>query len=68
MTCSAGGYTGSTNSYLPTPVKDCPQLADPMASRAADMAAGIDKLPCSSSKLKVEKKSVTLSPGAIAEA
>lgn len=64
MTCSGGGYAGSPNSFAPTPVKDCPQLVDPMASRAADMADGIDSLSCSSSKLKVENKNVTLEPGA----
>ncbi len=56
--CSAGGATGSSSGYTPTPRLDCPALKDPFASRAQP-AADV----CTTTNLIVSGGSRTLTPG-----
>lgn len=35
LTCSAGGYSGSSANFAPIPEKDCPPIPDPLAQRPA---------------------------------
>jgi len=58
LTCTAGGYTGSSGSFDPQPVTDCPRISDPLADRTPPSVGS-----CDFSKFKVSSKTVTLSPG-----
>lgn len=57
-TCSAGGYKSSKSSnFVPTPVTDCPQIGDPLASRSPPFVGGCDY------SNKVVSSEETLNPG-----
>lgn len=62
MTCTAGGYAGKLLNFSPTPITDCPVIADPLVSRAklidADLATG-----CDYNKVKIDGGTKTLRPG-----
>lgn len=53
--CSSGGYKGS---FTPTPVTDCPVVADPLAARPAPPVGG-----CAYTNHVVSGGTVTLMPG-----
>ncbi|MCG8441756.1 MAG: hypothetical protein MI723_08105, partial [Caulobacterales bacterium] len=59
FTCTAGGYTGAASNFTPEPVTDCPQIEDPLASRAAPTVGA-----CDENNLTISGSgSVTLWPG-----
>lgn len=64
MTCSAGGYEGSTLNYKPLPVTRCPAVADPLQARGILIDADVKNLPCDHND-KQEFSNVTgsISPG-----
>lgn len=64
MLCSSGGISNASKSFSATEVTDCPQLTDPLASRAAPSVPAY----CDETNLRFSTKyssggSVTLSPG-----
>lgn len=58
LTCSAGGYEGSTNAYTPVPTTDCPVAPDPLQGREVSSDGS-----CLHDGLKIEGGYETLSPG-----
>lgn len=57
--CTGGGYVGVPNAFNPTPATDCPEAADPLASRAAPA-----ETKCDFTDYKVELIGLqTLRPG-----
>ncbi len=41
-TCSAGGYTGGSGSFLPVPTADCASLGDPLIDRVQPVVGNCD--------------------------
>jgi Flp pilus assembly protein TadG len=61
MTCSAGGYTGSTANFAPeAPVTDCPVIEDPLAHREVPPSSVCDP---NAEPLVLLGVTRTLSPG-----
>lgn len=58
LTCSAGGYSGSTLNFAPQPVSDCPPVPDPLVGRLAPPVGS-----CDHTDLVIEAQTVTLDPG-----
>jgi len=58
LTCSAGGYSGSSLNFEPQPVSDCPPVADPLVGRLAPPIGS-----CDHTDLVIEAQTVTLDPG-----
>lgn len=58
LTCSAGGYGGSTKNFNPQPSTDCPKVADPLAGRQPPDITG-----CDYNNLTITSEIRTLSPG-----
>lgn len=58
MTCSAGGKVGSSLNFRPTPLTDCPQIPDPLASRPPPPVGS-----CLATDQVVDGLTVTLKPG-----
>jgi Flp pilus assembly protein TadG len=56
--CTGGGYVGAQNAFDPAPTTDCPEAADPLASRAAPNDG-----KCDFTDFKVDIGLVTLRPG-----
>ncbi len=42
LTCTAGGYYGTTSAFSPAPLTDCPKISDPLADRAPPSFSGCD--------------------------
>ena len=59
LTCSAGGYTGSSLNYEPEPLTDCPAFDDPLAGRPEPHVTG----GCLKTDLQIVDTIATLSPG-----
>jgi Flp pilus assembly protein TadG len=58
--CSSGGVKSFDSSYIsPAPTTDCPQIPDPLASRAAPTITG----PCKYTNKIVRDRDETLEPG-----
>lgn len=62
MTCTAGGYAGKLTNFSPTPITDCPVIADPLVSRAQLIDASLTT-GCDHNKVKVDGGTKTLRPG-----
>ena len=57
--CTSGGYKSFDSSYIsPRPTTDCPQIPDPLASRAPPSVGG-----CTYTNKVVDNASETLNPG-----
>lgn len=56
--CTGGGYVGAQNAFDPAPATDCPEVSDPLASRAAPNDA-----KCDFTDFKVDIGLQTLRPG-----
>lgn len=41
-TCSSGGFSGGSGSFLPVPTADCPSLGDPLADRIQPVIGACD--------------------------
>jgi hypothetical protein len=62
MTCSAGGYGGTSSGFSPLPLTDCPALADPLAARATLVDIAITET-CDFTNLKLKGENKTMGPG-----
>lgn len=58
LTCSAGGYSGGSDSFAPLPLTDCPPIEDPLAGRMPPPVGS-----CIEDDLKIEGGTRTLVPG-----
>lgn len=58
LICSAGGKVGGKGNFVPDPLVDCPQFADPLAGRPAPTVGG-----CAATNLVIDSRSVMLAPG-----
>jgi hypothetical protein len=56
--CTGGGYVGAQNAFDPAPTTDCPEVADPLASRAAP-----NDTKCDFTDFRVDIGLQTLRPG-----
>jgi Putative Flp pilus-assembly TadE/G-like len=59
-TCSVGGYRGGASNFNPGVITDCPNLADPLASRAAPSIASKS---CDFTDTQVNGGAAVLQPG-----
>ena len=59
LTCSAGGYSGSSLNFEPEPLTDCPAFDDPLADRPEPHVTG----GCLKKDLQIVDTIATLSPG-----
>ncbi|MBZ9799554.1 pilus assembly protein TadG-related protein [Mesorhizobium sp. ES1-4] len=62
LSCSVGGYAGSSRNYSPLPITDCPAISDPLASRASEIDGSLST-QCDFNKFEVKNAALTLSPG-----
>lgn len=67
VTCTAGGFDGSTWNFTPLPITDCPTLADPLTRRGAAITNMAEINLCTSTKMRIESGSVALGPGVFCE-
>ena len=58
LTCSSGGYSGTSMNYAPMPVTDCPPRDNPLATRTPPIV-GV----CNHSKFSVNNFTGVLQPG-----
>lgn len=58
LTCTAGGFVGTSSNYLPMPLTDCPEIEDPLADRPAPTVGS-----CIANELEITSGTTTLSPG-----
>lgn len=63
LSCSGGGYSGGSKNFKPLPVRDCPQISDPLAQRTATIAASISTATCSFTKTEIKGTKKSLFPG-----
>lgn len=63
LSCSAGGYSGSTKNFSPMPLTDCPHFNDPLTDRAKLLDATYNQTSCNHKKLKLKGVKQVLYPG-----
>ena len=67
LSCSGGGYSGSSTNFDPLPLTDCPQISDPLAARAATIDSSLPTATCSHTDLEIRAKKKSLLPGVYCE-
>lgn len=63
LSCSAGGYSGSTKNFNPMPLTDCPHFNDPLADRAKLLDSTYSQTICHNKDLKLKGVKQILYPG-----
>ncbi|TPJ37213.1 hypothetical protein [Mesorhizobium sp. B2-8-3] len=62
VTCTVGGYEGSSRNYSPAPIIDCPWISDPLAARAQEVDQTLPN-GCDFHKTEIKNAQATLTPG-----